>query len=326
MNGPITARAPRADVTPGKEEETGGAPHGGWLSRQWQLIKAAITAWSNDYAPSMGAALSYYTLFSLAPLLIIVIAVAGMLFGQDAAQGAIVEQLRGIMGEDGAVAVEGMLKTVRGTGKNVIATIVGTVVLLLGATAVFGELQSALDRIWRTPAPKKESGLWHMVHTRLLSFGLVLGLGFLLIVSLVVCAVLAALGKWWGGWFQGWDVVLEILNFAVSFGIFTVLFAMIYKYMPRARIAWHDVWTGAAVTALLFSIGKVLIGLYLGKSSLASGFGAAGSVVVLLAWVYYSAQIFLLGAEYTWVYAKWHGSHAHKSTPAKSSPVPNRPG
>ena len=161
MNGPITARAPRAEVTPGKEEETGGAPHAGWLSQQWQLIKAAIAAWSDDYAPSMGAALSYYTLFSLAPLLIIVIAVAGMLFGQDAAQGAIVEQLRGIMGEDGAVAVEGMLKTVRGTGKNVIATIVGTVVLLLGATAVFGELQSALDRIWRTPAPKKESGLWH---------------------------------------------------------------------------------------------------------------------------------------------------------------------
>jgi membrane protein len=150
------------------------------------------------------------------------------------------------------------------------------------------------------------------LRTRLLSFGLVLGLGFLVIVSLVVSAALAALGKWWSGWFEGWDVLLEILNFAVSFGIFTLLFAMIYKIMPRARIPWSDVWTGAAVTALLFTIGKALIGLYLGKSSLASGFGAAGSLVVMLVWVYYSAQIFLLGAEYTWVYAQHHGSRGQQ--------------
>lgn len=288
---------------------------GNWLSQQWQMVKAAVTAWSDDYAPSMGAALSYYTLFSLAPLLIIVIAVAGMVFGQDAAQGAIVTQLRGIMGEEGALAVEGMLKAAREPAKSVVATIVGIVLLLLGATAVFGELQSALDRIWRVPAPKQESGILHLVRTRLLSFGLVLGLGFLLVVSLVVSALLAALGKWWGGWFQDWDVLLEILNFAVSFGTFTLLFAMIYKIMPRAMIPWRDVWTGAAVTALLFTIGKVLIGLYLGKSSLASGFGAAGSLVVLLAWVYYSAQIFLLGAEYTWVYANRHGSRVNKPAP-----------
>jgi membrane protein len=175
---------------------------------------------------------------------------------------------------------------------------------------VFAELQSALDRIWRTPAPKKESGIWKMLRTRLLSFGLVLGMAFMLMVSLVVSAALAALGKWWGGFFGEWEVLLQVLNFVVSFGIFTALFAMIYKLMPRAKIAWGDVWMGAAVTALLFSIGKFLIGLYLGKSSLASGFGAAGSFVVLLAWVYYSAQIFLLGAEYTWAYAKSHGSHS----------------
>ncbi len=295
-----------------------------WLRQQWHLIKAAVTAWSDDYAPSMGAALSYYTLFSLAPLLLIVIAVAGMVFGQDAARGEILGQLRAIMGEEGAIAVEGMLKSVSGPAQGPIATIVGIALLLLGSTAVFGELQSALDRIWRTPAPKEESGLWHMVHTRLLSFGLVLGLGFLLIVSLVVSAVLAALGKWWGGWFKGWDVLLEILNFVVSFGIFTLLFAMIYKLMPRARIAWRDVWTGAAVTALLFTVGKVLIGLYLGKSSLASGFGAAGSLVVLLAWVYYSAQIFLLGAEYTWVYARRHGSCSKKPEPKAASAVPSK--
>jgi membrane protein len=301
-------------------------PQGNWLSQQWQMIKAAVNAWMDDYAPSMGAALSYYTLFSLAPLLIIVIAVAGMVFGQEAAQGEIVAQLRGIMGEEGAVAVEGMLKAAREPAKSMAATIVGIAILLLGATAIFGELQSALDRIWRVPAPKEESGIWHLLRTRLLSFGLVLGLGFLLVVSLVVSAALAALGKWWGGWFQGWDVLLEILNFAVSYGIFTLLFAMIYKIMPRANIPWRDVWTGAAVTAFLFTIGKVLIGLYLGKSSLASGFGAAGSLVVLIAWVYYSAQIFLFGAEYTWVYANRHGSRAAKPAPVKAPVVPSRSG
>jgi membrane protein len=230
------------------------------------------------------------------------------------------------MGEEGAVAMEGLLKAARGPAQGMIATIVGIATLLLGSTAIFGELQSALDRIWRVPAAKKEPGLWRLLRTRLLSFGLVLGLGFLVIVSLVVSAALAALGKWWGAWFEGWDVFLEILNFAVSFGIFTLLFAMIYKIMPRAKIPWGDVWTGAAVTALLFTIGKVLIGLYLGKSSLASGFGAAGSLVVLLVWVYYSAQIFLLGAEYTWVYAQQHGSRAQKPPPANAPAVPSLSG
>lgn len=287
-------------------------PQGSWLSQQQQMIVTAAKAWVEDYAQSMGAALSYYTLFSLAPLLIIVIAIAGMVFGQEAAHGEIVAQLRGILGEEGAVAVEGMLKAAREPTQGVVATIVGVAILLLGATAVFGELQNALDRIWRVPAQKQKSGIWQLLRTRLLSFGLVLGLGFLLIVSLVVSAVLAALGKWWSGWFAGWDVFLEILNFAVSLGIFTLLFAMIYKTMPRAKISWRDVWTGAAVTALLFTLGKVLIGLYLGKSSLASGFGAAGSLVALIAWVYYSAQIFLFGAEYTWVYASQRGSLVQK--------------
>ena len=294
-----------------------------WIRQQWQLIEAAVSAWVDDYAPSMGAALSYYTLFSLAPLLIIVIAVAGMVFGQDAAQGEIVAQLRGIMGDEGARAVEGLLKSVREPAKGVVATLAGIAILLLGATAIFGELQSALDRIWRVPALKK-SGLWRLLRTRALSFGLVLGLGFLLVVSLVASAALAALGKWWGAGFEGWGVVLEILNFVISFGIFTLLFATIYKVMPRARISWRDVWTGGAVTALLFTVGKVLIGLYLGKSSLASGFGAAGSFVVLLAWVYYSAQIFLLGAEYTWVYANRHGSRVQQAAPGEAPAVPAR--
>jgi YihY family inner membrane protein len=288
-------------------------PQRNWFNQQAHLMKEAVKAWLDDFAPSMGAALSYYTLFSLAPLLIIVIAVAGMVFGQDAAQGEIVAQLRGIMGTDGAVAVEGMLKAAREPAKSVVASVVGIALLLLGATAIFAELQSALDRIWRVPAPQAQSGIWNLLRTRLLSFGLVLGLGFLLTVSLVVSAALAALGNWWGGWLEGWVIFLEILNFAVSLGIFTLLFAMIYKIMPRATISWRDVWTGAAVTAVLFTIGKALIGLYLAKSSLAAGFGAAGSIVVLIAWVYYSAQIFLFGAEYTWVYTNRHGSRVPMS-------------
>ena len=295
-----------------------------WIGEQKYMVTIAVNAWLDDYAPSMGAALSYYTLFSLAPLLLIVIAVAGMVFGRDAAQGAVLAQLGGIMGPEGAVAVEGMLKAAREPAKGVLAAVIGVVALLIGATAIFAELQSALDRIWRVPAPKHQSGIWYLLRTRLLSFGLVLGLGFLLMVSLVVSAALAALGQWWASSIQGWDVLLEILNFAVALAIFTMLFAMIYKIMPRARISWRDVWTGAAVTALLFTVGKVLVGLYLGRSALASGFGAAGSLVVLVAWVYYSAQIFLLGAEYTWVFANRRGSRANHAV-AEAPALPARP-
>lgn len=295
-----------------------------WLGEQKYMVTTAVNAWLDDYAPSMGAALSYYTLFSLAPLLLIVIAVAGMVFGRDAAQGAVLAQLGGIMGPEGAVAVEGMLKAAREPAKGMLAAVIGVIALLIGATAIFAELQSALDRIWRVPAPKHQSGIWYLLRTRLLSFGLVLGLGFLLMVSLVVSAALAALGQWWASWIQGWDVLLEILNFAVALAIFTLLFAMIYKIMPRARISWRDVWTGAAVTALLFTVGKVLVGLYLGRSALASGFGAAGSLVVLVAWVYYSAQIFLLGAEYTWVFANRCGSRAGHAV-AEAPALPARP-
>ena len=277
-------------------------PKGSFLTRSWHLIKAAVSSWIDDFAPSMGAALSYYTVFSLAPMLLIVIGVAGLIFGADAARGEIVTQLRGLMGEQGAVAVEELLKSASDPGKGVVATIVGFVTLLIGATAVFAELQSSLDRIWRTPPPPNESGIWGIIRTRILSFGLILGLGFLMIVSLVLSAALAALGNWWGSYLGNWEFVLQALNFVVSFGVVTVLFAAIYKFMPHASIAWKNVWVGALVTALLFTIGKFLIGLYIGKSGVASGFGAAGSFAVLLVWVYYSAQIFLLGAEFTWVY------------------------
>lgn len=297
-----------------------------YLKQIWNLINKSVAAWIDDYAPSMGAALAYYTLFSMAPLLLIVIAVAGLVFGAEAARGEIVAQIQGVMGWEGAIAVQGLLKSAREPAQDILAAVVSIVTLLIGATTVFAELQSDLDRIWRVPAPLKENGLWTLLRTRLLSFGLVLGLVFLLLVSLVVSAVIAALGKWGSGLFQGWETVLHALTFSISFAISTFLFAMIYKLMPRASIAWRDVWVGAAVTSLLFEIGKFLIGLYLGKTGVASGFGAAGSLVLLLVWVYFSAQIFLLGAEFTWVYSHEYGSQASQDTHKSAAIVPSRSG
>jgi membrane protein len=294
------------------------------ISQIWTYAKKSVSAWIDDYAPSMGAALAYYTLFSIAPLLVIVIAVAGLVFGQEAAQGQIVAQLRGLMGDEGAVAIEGLLKSMSEPGHGITATIVGAITLVIGATTVFAELQSDLDRIWRSPAAQETSGIWGLIRTRLLSFGMVLGLGFLLLVSLVLSAALAALGKWWGGLFPGWEILLTVLNFVISLAAITALFAAIYKFMPRVKIDWYDVWVGAAVTALLFVIGKFLIGQYLGRSGISSGFGAAGSLVVLLVWVYYSAQIFLLGAEFTWVYAHGHGSRMSEAAPSPAPALPRR--
>jgi membrane protein len=206
-----------------------------------------------------------------------------------------------------------------------IATIIGAVTLLFGATTVFNELQTALDRIWRSPAAEKKEGLWNLVRSRVLSFGLILSVGFLLLVSLVVSAGISALSSIWGSWLDGLEIVLQVVNLLVSFAIITVLFAIIYRFLPRAHIGWHDVWIGAAVTALLFTIGKFLIGLYIGKSSVVSGFGAAGSLAVVLIWVYYSAQIFLLGAEFTWVYSYRYGSHKGDEMPERASGTPARP-
>ena len=279
----------------------------------WVMVRHSVSAWIDDYAPSMGAALAYYTMFSIAPLLVIVIAVAGIMFGNDAAQGHVLAELRGVMGEEGALAVEGLLKSASDPEKSSLAALVGIVTLLIGATSVFGELQSALDRIWRAEPTLTSEGLWRWLRTRMLSLGMILSFGFLLLVSLVMSAALTALGKWWGPLFGAWDTILQSINFVFSFGIITLVFAMFYKSLPRVSIDWRDVWIGATVTALLFTIGKLLIGLYLGRTSTASAFGAAGSLVVLLVWVYYSAQIFLLGAEFTWVYTHRHGSRATQS-------------
>jgi membrane protein len=296
------------------------------LRALFDLCKQAVASWSNDYAPSMGAALAYYTVFSIAPLLLIVISVAGLVFGEEAARGEIFAQLAGLMGEQGAAAVQSMLQAVNKPTEGVVATVLGIGLLVVGATTVFGELQDALDRIWRAPARAKSSGLFNLVRVRLLSFSMIMGIGFLLIVSLVASAALAALSKWWSPVFGAWATLAQAVNFAFSFAMVTVIFAMIYKIMPRAKVQWRDVWVGAAATAMLFTIGKHLIGLYIGKSSVASGYGAAGSLVVVLVWVYYSAQIFLLGAEFTWVYAKTFGSRRHDRADAPASASPTRSG
>lgn len=274
----------------------------------WSLCTESIKRWNDDYAQSMGAALAYYAMFSIAPLLLIVISVTGIFFGPEAIRGEIFSQLRGLMGDDGALAVQQLLESVSQPEKSLLATLIGAVILVIGATTVFGELQDDIDRIWKTPARAKEAGLWRLIRSRFLSFGMILGIGFLLLVSLIFNAFLAALSKWWAPIFGEWATIASISNFVISFLLVTAMFALIYKFMPRARVLWSDVIVGSLVTALLFTIGKTLIGIYLGESGVASGYGTAGSLIALLIWVYYSAQIFLMGAEFTKVYAERHGS------------------
>lgn len=290
------------------------------------LLKEAAGSWSNDRAPSMGAAISYYSVFSLAPLLVIIITVAGLFFGADQVQGAVFEQLSSLMGEDAARAVDEMLKHAQEPKTGGFAAAVSILVLLFGASTVLAELQAALDIIWRVPEARKPKGnaLWLWLRKRLLTFGMVLAIAFLMIISLVFSTVLATLGKWWSPMFGGWEALAHVFDLAVSFGVLTLAFAVIYKFMPSTHIPWRDVWRGAAATSLLFSIGKWAIGLYLGKSDIASSFGLFGSLALLMIWVYYSAQIFLFGAEFTWVYANKYGSrrNAAQAAPAVKAPPP----
>ena len=292
------------------------------ITHFWTLTKAAASSWVDDYAQSMGAALAYYTMFSIAPLLLIVISIAGFLFGVDTARGEIVDQLRGLMGPQGAQAVQGLLVSMSKPAESITAVIVGSTLLLIGATSVFAELQDALDRIWRAPKRRK-GGIWHLLRARLLSFGMIMGIGFLLMVSLVVSAALAAFGRLWGPLFADWALLASGINFLFAFGFTTTFFALIYKIMPRVDVDWADVWIGAVVTALLFTVGKSLIGLYIGRSGVTSGFGAAGSLVVLLVWVYYSAQVFLMGAEFTWAYSLTFGSRRHQPVPMAATVLPS---
>jgi membrane protein len=281
----------------------------------FRLFVQAGKAWSDDYAPSMGAAISYYTVFSLAPLLVIVIAVAGAVFGRDAVTGRIVAEMRGLVGDQGASFVQSLVLASSNHHQGLVAGGISIVVLLLGATSVFTELQTALDRIWHVPESEKPTGVWSILRARLLSFGVILALVFLLMVSLIVSAALTAVDSWTTGLIPGMAVLAHVLNFALSLAVATVLFAFIFKMLPSTHIAWDDVWVGAFTTAVLFEVGKFLIGLYIGRSSLTQPFAAAGSLVVVLAWVYYAAQIFLLGAEFTKLYAHQQGSRQAEPAP-----------
>lgn len=270
------------------------------------LLQTTARQWQQDGASQLAASLSYYMVFSLAPLLVVVIALAGFVFGREAAQGQIVEEIDGMVGRQAAQTVQTMIASVNDTGKGIVATVIGLATLLLGATGVFGQLQSALNHVWGIR--DERSGVKGIVLHRFLSFTMVLGVAFLLLVSLALSAGISALGHLAAGLLPEVHLLLHVANVVVSLGIITLLFGAMFKILPDAEIAWGDVWIGAAVTALLFTIGKLLIGLYLGRSGVASAYGAAGSLVVILLWVYYSAQILLFGAEFTEVYANRFGS------------------
>ena len=284
-------------------------------ARLWGLLKDTFTAWSNDKVPRHGAALAYYTVFSLVPLLVVIIGMIGLIFGQEAVQGYVVQQLATLVGPQSADAIKDMIQRANQPTTGIVATVVAVATLLFGASGVFGQLQDSLNAIWGVE-PKEGRGMWGYVKDRFLSFAALLGTAFLLLVSLVLSAALAAFGKWFGGWLPAPEFVLQLLESFISFTVITGLFAMIFKVLPDARMAWSDVWVGAALTALLFTLGKSAIGLYLGKSDVGSAYGAAGSLVILLVWVYYSAQILLFGAEFTQVYAKAVGRQITASTDA----------
>jgi membrane protein len=268
----------------------------------WELIKRAAIKWNADDCLTLGAALAYYTVFSLAPILVIAIAVAGAVFGQEAAQGGIVEQIRGLVGEEGATAIQSLIESAGRQSVGGRATLIGLLVLLFGSTSAFSQLQSALNKIWEVE-PRARTGLGEMIRARFLSFAAVLGTGFLLSVSLVLSAAVAAFGRYGWGWVPAIGPMLELADFLGSMLVHTLLFAMIFKLLPDAAIRWREVWLGAGVTAGLFFVGKLVIGVYLGTSEVGAAYGAAGWIILILAWVYYSAQIVLFGAEFTRAYA-----------------------
>jgi membrane protein len=293
------------------------------LETPWSVVRETASDWSDDNASSLAAALAYYTLLSIAPLVVLAVAIAGLAFGEEAARGQIADQIGAVVGSQAGESVEAIAKNARAPETGVVSTIIGLIVLLFGASGVFGELQTSLNAIWEVK-PKPGRGLLGVIKDRFFSFAMVLGVAFLLMVSLVVSAGLAAAGVFFESALPGGEALWAVINFALSLGIITVLFALIFKVVPDAQIRWRDVWVGALVTAALFSIGKLLLGLYLGKSSFTSSYGAAGSVVALIVWVYYSSQIVFMGAEFTQVYARRFGSRIEPSKDAVPAPNVDR--
>lgn len=292
--------------------------------RRWrgayQLAKSAFQEWSDDKAPRLGAALSYYTVFAVAPVLLVAISIAGLVFGKDAAQGEIMGQLRSMLGPETALMVQDMLAKSAERSSGIVGTVVGIVTLILGATAVMIELESALDVVWKV-RPKPGLGIKGLVKDRILSLGLVLSLGFLLLVSLVASAVLSAVGGLLERMsFPGAATLGQIMSNLVSLVVIAAFFALVFKYLPKAKIAWRDVWIGALVTSGMFHVGKIAIGVYLGHATVASTFGAAGSLAVLLVWVYYTAQIVLYGAELTRLIAERYGAGVRPDREAEPAP------
>ncbi|ELS05235.1 putative membrane protein [Xenococcus sp. PCC 7305] len=272
----------------------------------FRLLKEAFREWQQDKVSLLAAALAYYTVFSVTPLLVIAIAIAGAVFGEDAAKGKIIQQINNLVGEQGAQVIEIGLANANQPQLSSTASLISLVILLIGASGVFAQLQEALNTVWDIK-PKSDRGVWQFIRKRLLSFSMVLVIGFLLLVSLVFSAILSGISNLEVNLIPDWIFLLRILDLAISLGMISLLFALIYKYLPDVKIRWQDVWVGAIITALLFTLGKFLIGLYLGKGSLGSAYGAAGSLIIFLAWVFYSAQILLFGAEFTQVYARKHG-------------------
>jgi membrane protein len=276
----------------------------------WTLLKETASNWSSHKDARLGAALAYYSIFSIGPLIVIAIAVAGLAFGAEAVRGEVGNQVRGLLGDAGGQAVDAMLAGASKRREGLFATLFGIATLIFAALGVVVQLKDALNTVWEVPS-SKSSGIWSFLRTYLVSLAGVLSLGFLLLVSLLFTTALAAAGKYIQPWLP--EAAMQATGFVLSFAFITLLFAMMFKWLPDATVAWRDVWLGAAVTALLFEVGKFLIGLYIGKQGLESTFGAAASLVVLLIWVYYSSQIMLMGAEFTRAYALRYGSLRHRA-------------
>jgi len=294
----------------------------GRLSEYWSLIKQTASEWTEDKVPELGAALAFYTALSIAPLLVISLGIAAAVFGEEAARGQIIVQIRTLVGDQGAAAIQDMIANANKPAEGILATTLSFIILFVGASGVFGELQQSLNTIWKVQ-PKPGRGIVKMIRDRFLSFTMVLGIAFLLLVSLLLDAAMSTLA----GMVHVPDAIPwigEAIHLVISFVVITLLFAMIYKYLPDVKIHWRDVWLGAIVTAILFTIGKFAIGLYLGHSSMASSYGVAGSFVVLLVWVYYSAQVLFFGAEFTQVYANRYGSRIVPSENAEPVPLAAR--
>ena len=292
------------------------------LSKIWLVLKGSAEEWRLDNASRLAAALSYYTIFSIAPLLVMAIAVASLVFGEKAASNQLFSQIRGLVGDQGALAIQSMVENVHKTGGGVLATLVGIITVLIGASGAFGQLQSALNTVWQV-RPKPGQGVKGFIRIRFLSFSMVLVIGFMLLVTLVISAALAGMGNYLDAVLPIPAMVIQALNFLISFGVTTLLFTLIYKVLPDVTIKWKDVWIGGCFTALLFSLGRFLISIYLGRSTFSSAYGAAGSLVIILAWIYYSAQILFFGAEFTKVYATTFGSDIRPSHNAEAVTAEN---